>query len=190
MAAKATELPPFVFRDLADEITCNGLKCTNAEINDWFWNQAKKEHERGSVRVTCVVEREKPHRPLGFYALATVAEEVCNLPGAYHPFRGGEHFSALQLVWLATDSYYANLGLGKIMGGHAILRFAQIGQQIGLPHLIVVPAEQDYDKLVAFYSRLGFTPYKDGEAMFLNLEFAVDALEKARARARAAQAAA
>lgn len=91
----------------------------------------------------------------------------------------------MQLVWLATDEYYCDLGLGKTMVSHAILRFAQVGEAIGLPHLIVVPAEQDYDKLVAFYGKLGFRAYKDGEAMFLDLAFATDALAKTRARIRA-----
>lgn len=158
------------------------MKCRNSEINKWFAGKAKKEHASGAVRVTCAVEKGRHDRPIGFYALATVAEEVSNLPGRYHPFRGGDYFSALQLVWLAVDNGFEDLGLGSLMVGQVTRLFAQIGPVIGLPHLIVVPAEDDYDRLVAFYRKLGFQPYKDGEAMFLPLPFAVDALQKMQAQ--------
>jgi len=160
---------------------CGGLICTNPEINKWFAGSAKKQHADGSVRVTCAVEDGVGDRPLGFYALATVAEEISNLPGVYHPFRGGEHFSALQLVWLATDKGYVDRGLGSLMVGEVIRLFARVGPEIGLPHLIVVPAEQDYERLVGFYDGLGFKPYKDGEAMFLTLPEAIDAVNKTEA---------
>lgn len=156
------------------------MRCRNQEIDNWFAKKALKDHDAGAVRVTCAVEPSAPHRPVGYYAVATVAEEVSNIPGTnYHPFRGGTHFSAMQLVWLATDHAFTRRGIGSIMVGRVIRIFAEIGPTIGLPHLIVTPAVEDYERLVAFYGRLGFLPYKDGESMYLTLALAKDAVSKA-----------
>lgn len=179
MAARK-ELPPFKFAPLCERMKRGGLTCRNAEINKWFSRDAYKQHGRGSVRVTCAVAEDKPDRPLGFFALATVAEETSNLPGVYHPFRSGHYFSALQLVWLATDKEFESRGLGTIMVGSVIRAFATIGNTIGLPHLIVIPAKENKERLQGFYAKLGFEPYKDGEAMFLSLQAAIDTVERVR----------
>jgi GNAT superfamily N-acetyltransferase len=134
--------------------------------------------------VTCAVPRDSA-RPIGVYALATVAEDVGNLPAIYHPFRSSNFFSALQLVWLATDKGFTGRGLGKLMVGQVIRVFADVGTKIGLPHLILVPAAEDRVRLTKFYSELGFTTYNDGESMFLSLQSAKDAIQKAEEAARA-----
>ena len=175
-------LPPVDFIELADTTNCAGFRCKNAEINSWLADKALKSHSSGSTRVTCAVERGKPHRPLGFYAVATVAEEVSNLSGPYHPFGRGQHFSALQLVWLATDHHFEEFGLGTIMVGRVTALFAEIGPRIGLPHLIVVPHPENHERLTSFYAKHNFKPYRGGEAMYLDLPFALDAVAKARAR--------
>jgi len=131
------------------------------------------------MHVTCALP-EGEVRPIGVYALSTVAEEVSNLPGRYRLFRSGGHFPALHLVWLATDHGFENKGLGKIMVGKVIRQFAQIGAEIGIPHLILTPAAEDKDKLVTFYSSLGFQPYNDGESMHLGIDDAIDAVIKAQ----------
>lgn len=171
-------LGPIELSPIGRGTVCAGLKCNNREIDEWFSKKALKEHRNRHIRVTCAHEDGKPDRPLGFYALATVAEETTSLPGRYHAFRGGEYFSALQLVWLATDKGFAGRGLGSLMVGDVIRKFAEIGQIIGLPHLIVVPARQDHDRLTDFYKNLGFSPYKSGEAMFLPLQSAVETVQR------------
>lgn len=174
--AAGDPLPSINFIPIGERMVRRGFRCASRDINSWFERKALKEHISGCVRVNCAVEDGLPHRPIGFYALAVVVEEVSNLPGSYHPFRGGGHFSALQLVWLATDRGFVRRGLGERMVGRAITTFAQIGPLIALPHLIVVPDPKDHDRLTRFYTKLGFTSYKDGEAMFLPLQSAVQAV--------------
>ncbi|HVM22511.1 MAG TPA: hypothetical protein VM308_04305 [Sphingomicrobium sp.] len=186
MANGGGDLPPLEFSQLCPDTNCGGFSCSNREINKWFQRKALKQHQSGAVVVTCVHERGHPQRPLGIYALATVAEEVRSLPGAYHRFRQADHFSALQLVWLATDRGFTRRGLGELMVGQVIRTFAAVGRQIGLPHLIVIPAEQDYERLVQFYAKLGFATYRDGEAMFLPIQSAVQAVEAEQAELAAA----
>lgn len=69
-----------------------------------------------------------------------------------------------------------------MMVGEVTKIFAAIGPEIGLPHLIVVPDHNNHEELSKFYEKRDFKPYKDGEAMYLDLPFAVDAVAKARAR--------
>lgn len=176
------DLPPVRFESLGAGHNCSGFACTNREITEWVRRNAHKQHNGGSVRVTCAIP-ENSSRPIGIYALATVAEDVRNLPGVYHRFRATDYFSALQLVWLATDKGFTGCGLGKMMVGQVIVKFADIGSQIGIPHLILSPAEQAKDRLTKFYGDLGFVPYNDGESMFLSLQEAKDAVGKMRSAA-------
>jgi len=186
--ADRQELPPIEFVSIGEDTNCAGLKCTNTEINRWFEKSALKEHLSGSLRVICAVEQGISHRPLGFYAIASVAEETANLPGLYHRFRKAEHFSALQLVWLATDKGFVDRGLGALMVGEVTRMFASVGPLVAMPHLIVIPHKQDHERLVKFYGDLGFKRYKDGEAMFLSVQAAVDGEAKIQAALAAMRA--
>jgi len=174
-------LPPVRYVSLDPNHNCSGFECANREITQWVRSKAHKQHSDGSVRVTCAIP-EGSTRPIGIYALATVAEDVRNLPGIYHVFRSTNYFSALQLVWLATDKGFTGRGLGKRMVGQVILTFADVGTKIGIPHLILCPAEQNKDELTAFYQGLGFTSYNDGESMFLSLQAATHAVGEMRGR--------
>src|SRR5690242_12639086 len=122
--ADGGELPPLEFGPVRTSTNCRGFCCDSREIDRWFERRALKHHEGGLVTVTCAYEVGRPKRPLGFYALATVAEEVRSLPGRYFPHRGGDHFSALHLVWLATDKGFIRRGLGELMVGRVIRTFA------------------------------------------------------------------
>lgn len=82
----------------------------------------------------------------------------------------------MHLVWLATDRQYEGNGLGSLMVGRVITMFADIGTRIGIPHLILTPADEDKERLIKFYSGLGFQPYNDGESMFLSIDRARHAL--------------
>lgn len=169
------------FAPLTGEFNCDGFKCANREINKWVWRKAKLDHTPGVMNVTCAMP-DGEDRPIGIYATSTVAEEVANLPGKnYRLFRSGKHFPAMHLVWLATDEGFEDQGLGKIMVGRVIRDFAEIGTRIGIPHLILTPAQEAKEKLIDFYGKLGFQPYNDGESMHLSIESAIDALEKAKA---------
>lgn len=165
-------LPHIEFTSLIAEHDCSGFDCANKEITQWVRKKAIKDHRPGAMHVTCAIPK-GGSRPIGIYALSTVAEEVANLPGQnYRLFRSGKHFPALHLVWLATDKGFANQGLGKLMVGKVITIFADIGTRVGIPHLILTPAEQDKDRLTSFYESLGFETYNDDASMFLSIETA------------------
>lgn len=176
--AQGGPLPVVRFEPLCGDHNCAGFKCSNQEINSWVVRRAAKDHAPGLMHVTCALP-EDGNRPIGIYALSTVAEEIRNLPGRrYRMFRAGEHFPAMHLVWLATDQAFEDRGLGTMMVGRIIREFADIGARAGIPHLILTPAAQEREKLIRFYQNMGFTAYKDNESMYLSIEDAIDGVRK------------
>jgi ribosomal protein S18 acetylase RimI-like enzyme len=112
--------------------------------------------------------------PVGFYSIATVAESVKHLPGKYHLFGGGDYFPAMQLVYLGVDRRHQGREIGTSMAGAVVALFADVGQRLGIPHLILVPINND---VIRFYrDRLGFSCYKGTDRMYLPLQSAVDAM--------------
>lgn len=157
----------------ATEIGCKSRFCCGAKsVNDYLRKEAWKKHTRGQHRVTHASLADE--RALcGYFALATVAEEVGKLPGQYQLFGTGDHFPCLQLVWLGVDTTMQGRGIGKTLVGSVIQTFAQVGSVIGLPHLILVPIDDD---VKPFYRGLNFEDYDGGKKMFLPLQTAIDAV--------------
>lgn len=148
-----------------------GFSSGQRDLDRWFVRDALREHQRRTHRVTCSTLRGNP-APVAFFAVATVVEEAGNLPGFhYHPFGGG-HFPALQLTHLAVRREFQGRGIGSTLVGSVIALFAEVGAQIGLPHLILAPIDGSARR---FYKELGFAEYADGERMFLPLQLALDA---------------
>lgn len=110
---------------------------------------------------------------IGFYALSTVIEEAGNLPGvSYVPFFGNpKYFPCLSMVYLAVEKGHQRQGIGSAIMVKVILDFADYGEQIGLPLLILTPLN---GKVATFYESLGFARYKRGPGMFLPLQTAID----------------
>ncbi|WP_242153619.1 GNAT family N-acetyltransferase [Sphingomonas sp. BAUL-RG-20F-R05-02] len=117
---------------------------------------------------------------IGYFAIATAVENIQKLKGFhYHAFGEGRWFPCLHLVNVAVRDRYKGRDLGKILVGTAITIFAEIGPQIGLPHMILTPINAD---VIPFYEALGFEPYDGGARMFLPLQTAVQVVEQERAR--------
>ena len=166
------------YRPLADDTITTGFSCGEIEIDRWFAREALLEQERRTILTTCAY-LPGIASPVGFYALASVAEEVCQLPDHdYHLFGKGDYFPCLQLVFLAVHRRHQRHGIGTSMVGAVLELFAEIGPRIGLPHLILVPINED---VVPYYQdQLGFTPYRKGDRMFYPLQAALEAAQEAK----------
>lgn len=123
--------------------------------------------------VTCAQETGADiDHPVGFYALSTVVEEARLLPGVpYIPFFGNpRYFPCLSMVYLAVSQDRQRQGIGSAMMIKVILDFADYGEQIVLPLLILTPLNRD---VADFYEGLGFERYKGSTGMFLPLQTAI-----------------
>ncbi|WP_256213467.1 GNAT family N-acetyltransferase [Sphingobium sp. YR768] len=154
--------------------------CGVAEIDKWFRSKSLKDHDRRKHIVTCAHDAGADTQPIGFYALSTVIEEARLLAGApYIPFFGNpRYFPCLSMVYLAVAQDRQRQGVGSTMMVKVILDFADYGEQIGLPLLILTPLNR---AVADFYEGLGFERYRSGAGMFLPLQTAIDMRDQLRA---------
>ncbi|WP_081764294.1 GNAT family N-acetyltransferase [Sphingobium sp. Ant17] len=164
------------FRRHCSEISTTSFCCGDAEIDKWFRAKSLKDHDKRKHIVTCVHAAGDDSVVIGFYALSTVIEEAGNLPGVFYvPFFGNsKYFPCLSMVYLAVRQDQQRQGIGSAIMVKVILDFADYGEQIGLPLLILTPLNS---KVAAFYESLGFERYRRGVGMFLPLQTAIDMRE-------------
>ncbi len=162
------------YEPISGKTVTRGFCCGEKELDKFFTRGgALKDHEQGTILTTCAY-LPGIAAPDGYYSIATVSEEATILPSKYHSFGKGEHFPALQLVYLAVHRRHQRCGIGISMAGAVVEMFANVGQRLGIPHLILVPINEE---VIAFYEeRLGFTCYKNRDRMYLPLQDAVDAM--------------
>jgi len=162
------------YRPIDEETITKGFSCGEQEIDRFFVQDALAEHKLGTIKTTCAY-LPGIASPVGFFALASVCEETTQLPGKYHNLGSPRVFPCLQMVFLAVHTRNQGKGVGSSMGGAVISLFAELGPKIGLPHLILVPIN---DEVVPYYEeKLGFTCYRNRSRMFLPLQSALDAIQ-------------
>ena len=168
----ATQGKSLSFQRHRAEMRTLSFRCGVAEIDKWFRATSWKDHQRRKHVVTCAIEAGGDGDPVGFYAVSTVVEEARLLPGVpYVPFFGNaNYFPCLSMVYLAVSEDRQRQGIGSAMMIKVILDFAEYGEQIGLPLLILTPLNRD---VADFYEGLGFERYKSGTGMFLPLQTAI-----------------
>lgn len=151
----------------------HGFCCGDSEIDKWFRNTSLRDHEQRKHITTCV--RFAADEPVaGFYALSTIAENARKLPDVqYYPFEGNLHFPCIQIVYLAMRQEHQEQGHGTGVLVHLIRRFAELGEMIGMPAMIVTPLN---DRVRGLYTRMGFIPYPHGSRMVISLRAAIEHL--------------
>lgn len=125
--------------------------------------------------------------PLGFYAICLVLESDRLLFGG-GPIRNRALrgvYPALHLEYLAVAKEFQGSGIGSDMMSKALAVYRRAIVDFGVPVMTLVPLR---NKLVKFYSDLGFVPYGGhvGERrMMLTAHQAMAAYEKAQAEGSA-----
>jgi len=162
------------YRPMDAETQTQGFCCGARKLDRFLTSgKALRDHRAGTILTTCAyLPGIVP--PVGFYSIASVAETVKHLPGTYRLFGGDDYFPAMQLVYLGVHGTHQGQDIGTSMAGAVVSLFADVGQKLGLPHLILVPIN---DEVIPFYrDRLGFRCYKGTSRMYLPLQLAVDAM--------------
>lgn len=163
-------MPSIHFKPISKAACQTRFTCGATSIDKYLAKEAWKQHTTGVHRVT-YGHLENSAAPAAFFSLACVTEEISKLKGTYHPFGGADRFPCLQLVWLGVHRKLQGQSIGKLMVGKAIKIFAEVGEQIGLPHLVLIPIS---DEVKPFYKSLGFREYDGGQRMYLPLQFAME----------------
>lgn len=164
------------FRELHPECSRHNFESGDNEIDEWLRKKAIRDHSAGKHIVTCA-RKSGDEEILGFYALSSVVENAKALPGVrFFPFETNAYFPCLQLVYLAVHKPHQGKLYGTAIMAELVRRFADIGQYIGLPALIVTPLNKDAKR---FYLRLGFEAYPKGPRLVLPLQTAVATVKAA-----------
>jgi GNAT superfamily N-acetyltransferase len=167
-------VPSLEFWPLTKNASKASFGCGEKQVDDYFRKHAWKSHERTTHRVTCCALPGVSKAAAGFYSLACVTEEIGKLPGHYYAaFGSSKLFPCLQLAWMGVHKPMQGSKIGLKMLGRVVETFAKVGTEIGLPHLIVVPINDEVNR---FYSKMDFEEYDKGERMFLPLQVARDAI--------------
>jgi hypothetical protein len=181
--ASHAHLREIEYHSLTAETIRDGFSCGDAEIDKWFRNKSLSSHTTRKHLVTCASFADEPANVIGFYALSTVVEEVSKLPGVpFFPLNTSRFFPCLQLVYMAmrTDLQRHEDSHGTAVLGEVVRTFAEIGEQIGMPAMILTPMNADASR---FYKRWGFAPYDKNTKMFLPLKTALETFAAAEAEA-------
>jgi GNAT superfamily N-acetyltransferase len=167
-------LPELLFARHSDSSSRVDIKCGDHDIDKWYRNHSLRDHISKKHVVTCAFAADDKAKPIGFFALSTIAEEANVLPDVgYRPFHGnGLYFPCLRMVYLAVDTKHQSKGIGTVMMGRVITEFANIGEAIGLPMMTLTPLN---DRVRKFYGDLGFQKFRKGFDMFLPLASAIEA---------------
>ena len=165
------EVPSLDYWPLTKEATKAAFGCGERDIDNYYRKDAWKFHESARHRVTCC-GLVGSSSAAGFYALTCVTEEIKKFPGStLVSFGQSPYFPCLQLAWIGVHRPMQGAKIGFRMLGKIVTTFAEVGEAVSLPHLIVIPISENVKR---FYRKMGFEEYDKGERMFLPLQVAQD----------------
>lgn len=163
------EVPSLAYWPIKKKTAKTDFGCGEKQIDDYYRKDAWKYHASARHRVTCCSVNDV-ESAAGFYALACITEEIKKLPGnSILQFGQSPYFPCLQLAFMGVHKPMQRARIGLTMLGKIVTTFAEVGDTIGLPHLIVIPVNAD---VKLFYSKMGFEEYDKGARMFLPLQTA------------------
>lgn len=141
--------------------------CGVSRIDNFFKNNARKDHEAYKVRVF-IAHLEGESAPIGFYSLTLTAilpSEISE--NAQKKFARVNAVPAIYLAMLGVSENYKKKGVGPALMQNAISRALLISDHAGA-YAIVLDALNE--QVAKYYAELGFEPFIEGDLrMFLEL---------------------
>lgn len=135
------------------------FSCGESALDTWLFKHALRAQNANTARVFVSTEKSKV---VGFYALASAALLVKDLPSNQRIDLPRHPIPALLIARLAVDQGYQNRGVGLGMIQNAVQRAMQIREHAGLVCLI---ANAKNAKVRDFYVKAGFEPSPNLEGL-------------------------
>jgi len=164
----------------------SAFSCGVTPIDNWIKTSISEETKSDRVRLWCGTD---PDGVLfGAYALNPHGIDP-NKAGPLGRRKERKPIPALYLSCLAIDSRFQKQGLGEALMGHAIEKAVQLSKDIPICAMVLdVYSDENFDRRLAFYARLGFSSFdpEDPARMYLTMadaRIAVEAQEKQAAAA-------
>ncbi|MFV1571027.1 MULTISPECIES: GNAT family N-acetyltransferase [Phaeobacter] len=164
----------------------SAFSCGVPPIDNWIKTSISDETKNDRVRLWCGTDPEGTL--FGAYALnphSIVPEQAGPLAGK----KDRKPIPVLYLTCLAIDVRFQKQGLGEALMGHAIEKALQLSKDIPITAVVLdVFDDKNFDRRLAFYTRLGFSSFdpKKPARMYLTMadaRAAADAQEKHAAKA-------
>jgi GNAT superfamily N-acetyltransferase len=155
--------------------------CGNERIDNFFRNNAKKQHLAHKVRVyTATYENEI----IGYYYLVATSNPPDHVSEeAFAKFGRVNSTPCVYLGMIGVDLPCASNGVGKVLMIHAMEKTLEIAELVGIYALTLDALDE---KTAERYGRWGFQKFVEGElAMFLPLGTIRSLLEGAKPPAKA-----
>ncbi|MGH1447727.1 MAG: GNAT family N-acetyltransferase [Cognatishimia sp.] len=135
----------------------SAFSCGVPPIDNWIKTSISDETKNDRVRLWCGTD---PDGTLfGAYALnphSVVPEEA----GPLARRKDRKPIPVLYLTCLAIDVRFQKMGLGEALMGHAIEKAAQLSKEIPISAIVLdVFEDENFDRRLAFYARLGFSSF-------------------------------
>lgn len=164
----------------------SAFSCGVTPIDNWVKNSVSDETKTDRLRLWCGTDSEG--RLFGVYALN---------PHSVEPKDGGllarkgerKPIPVLYLSCLAIDMKYQKQGLGEAMMAHAIEKAVRLSADFPVAAIVLdVYRDDNFDRRLAFYKRLGFSSFsaEDPARMYLPIADARKSVEAANTAAAAA----
>ncbi len=135
----------------------SAFSCGVTPIDNWIKTSISEEIRTDRLRLWCGTDPEGVL--FGVYALAphSVAPQDA---GALARKKERKPIPVLYLTCLAVDLRFQHRGLGEALMGHAIEKAVQLSGEIPVSAIVLdVFADRNFDRRLAFYTRLGFVSF-------------------------------
>jgi GNAT superfamily N-acetyltransferase len=131
--------------------------CGTEVLNEYLAKYALQNQRNGSGRTHVVLDG---NRVIGFYTIASSAVEPEKAPERLGKGSPRHAIPAVILGRFAVYHRYQGQGVGSALLRDALLRIAQVSEEIGI-RAVIVDAKDE--KARAFYMKVGFTPFAPEE---------------------------
>lgn len=130
------------------------FRCGVAELDGWFQQRARQDHERGAATVSVLVPMDEPTRIAGFYSLCSTSVVLSDLPTQFaRKLPRYPAVPATLLGRLARDLEFP--GVVKKLLFNALKRAWE--NSLGIASTVLVVDAKD-DRACDFYRHHGFQP--------------------------------
>jgi GNAT superfamily N-acetyltransferase len=144
----------------------SSFHCGNSKIDNFFKNNALKQHEKFQVRVFVTCDAET-NEPLGFYSLCLTSLLPQQFDGEAEKFDRVKAVPCVYLAMIGVDKKSQGQGLGTRLLRDAFQRTLEIAENAGT---FALTLHANDEQLAQFYANLGFERFEaDGLHMYIVL---------------------
>ena len=137
----------------------DSFDCGEPALNDYLRKTARQHLQKGIANTYALVNRDAPHRIIGFFTLSFLEVSISELPAEYRKRLPQTQLPAAKLGRLAIDKTCQGNNYGRLLLIDAMRRLADaVRNAAGVVGLFVDAKNRS---VASFYRKFGFIPLED-----------------------------